>query len=68
MRTAASFASLSRTGDAMPLAGVSRYKTIAIHPNFADVGGAISLLKKEGFTNGQISLLGREQEHWQEKL
>jgi hypothetical protein len=26
------------------------------------------LLKKEGFTNDQISLLGREQEHWQENL
>jgi hypothetical protein len=25
-------------------------------------------LNKEGFTNDQISLLGREQEHWQENL
>jgi hypothetical protein len=44
------------------------YKTIAIYPNFADVGDAFLLLNKEGFTNDQISLLGREQEHWQEKL
>jgi hypothetical protein len=68
MKTATSAASISRTGKAMPPIGVYRYKTIAIYPNFADVGSAISLLKKEGFTNDQISLLGREQEHWQEKL
>ena len=42
-------------------------KIVAIYPNFADVGDAIFLLKNEGFTD-QISLLGREQEHWQEKL
>ena len=44
------------------------YKIVAIYPNFADVGDAIFLLKNEGFTDDQISLLGREQEHWQEKL
>jgi uncharacterized protein YjbJ (UPF0337 family) len=43
-------------------------KIVAIYPNFADVGDAIFLLKNEGFTDDQISLLGREQEHWQEKL
>ena len=43
-------------------------KIVAIYPDFADVGDAISLLKNEGFTDDQISLLGREQEHWQEKL
>ena len=43
-------------------------KVIAIYPNFADVGDAIFLLKNKGFTDNQISLLGREQEHWQEKL
>jgi uncharacterized protein YjbJ (UPF0337 family) len=43
-------------------------KIVAIYPNFADVGDAISLLKNEGFTDDQISLLGREQEHWQENL
>ena len=68
MKTATSVASLSRTGEAMPPMGVPRYKTIAIYPNFADVRSAISLLNKAGFTNDQISLLGREQEHWQEKL
>jgi hypothetical protein len=44
------------------------YKTIAIYPAFADVGNALALLKNEGFTEGQISLLGREQDHWQERL
>ena len=43
-------------------------KTIAIYPNFADVGDAFLLLNKEGFTNDQISLLGREQELWQQQL
>jgi len=43
-------------------------KIVAIYPNFADVGDAIFLLKNEGFTDDQVSLLGREQEHWQEKL
>ncbi len=44
------------------------YRIVGIYPNFADVGDAIFLLKNEGFTDDQISLLGREQEHWQEKL
>jgi uncharacterized protein YjbJ (UPF0337 family) len=44
------------------------YRVVAIYPNFADVGDALLLLKEEGFTDGQISMLGREQEHWQEKL
>jgi len=44
------------------------YRIVAIYPNFTDVGDAIFLLKNEGFTDHQISLLGREQEHWQEKL
>jgi uncharacterized protein YjbJ (UPF0337 family) len=44
------------------------YKIIAIYPNFADVADALELLKKEGFTEDRISLLGREQEHWQEEL
>jgi len=44
------------------------YQTIAIYPDFADVGDAFLLLNKEGITNDQISLLGREQEHWQETL
>jgi uncharacterized protein YjbJ (UPF0337 family) len=45
-----------------------RYKIVGIYPNFADVGDALGLLKKEGFTDDQISLLGQEQDHWQEKL
>ena len=68
MKTTISAESLSRTGAAMPLMGDSHYKTIAIYPNFADAGGAMVLLKRKGFTNDQISLLGREQEHWQEEL
>jgi uncharacterized protein YjbJ (UPF0337 family) len=50
--------------------GASRafLKIVAIYPSFAAVGEAISLLKNEGFTHDQISVLGREQEHWQEKL
>jgi len=60
--------SRSHTGEAMPLMGGFLYKTIAIYPNFADVGGAMTLLNKEGFTTDQISLLGREQEHWHEEL
>jgi uncharacterized protein YjbJ (UPF0337 family) len=44
------------------------YKVVGIYPNFADVADALQLLKSEGFTDDQISLLGREQEHWQEKF
>lgn len=43
-------------------------KIVAIYPNFADVGDAIFLLRNEGFTDDKVSVLGREQEHWQEKL
>jgi hypothetical protein len=52
----------------MPNNGNFEHKAIAIYPKFADVGDALLLLNKEGFTNGQISLLGREQAHWQEQL
>jgi hypothetical protein len=58
----------SATGDALPLSGGFLHKTIAIFPKFADVGDALYLLKNEGFTDDQISLLGREQEHWQEMI
>ena len=44
------------------------YKTIAIYPRFSDVGAATFLLKNNGFTSDQISLLGREQENWQKNL
>lgn len=68
MKTTTSAANLSSNGVAIPPMGDFRYKTIAIYPKFADVVGAMTLLKKEGFTPDQISLLGREQEHWQEEL
>jgi len=44
------------------------YKIIGIYPKFADVADALHLLKSEGFTDDRISLLGREQEHWQEQI
>ena len=68
MKTTTSAASSTNTGEAMPVMDGFVYKTIAIYPDFADVGGAILLLNSEGFTNEQISLLGQEQERWQEKL
>jgi hypothetical protein len=68
MKTPTSASSPTSTGEVMPVMGGFPYKTIAIYPNFADVGDAFLLLNKEGFTNDQISLLGQEQEHWQEKL
>ena len=57
-----------RTGAAMPHPGNFLYKTIAIYLNFAEVSAARALLKKNGFADNQISLLGREQEHWQNNL
>ena len=45
-----------------------RYRTIAIYSDPADVASAIALLNKEGFSPDQISLLGREQDGWKEKL
>lgn len=68
MKTDTSAASLPLTGKAMPPMGVPRYKTIAICQNITDVGSAVSLLKNAGFTDDQISILGREQEHWQDNL
>lgn len=44
------------------------FRTIAIYSDLAAVADAITLLNKEGFAGEQISLLGREQENWQEKL
>lgn len=44
------------------------YKVVGIYPNFGDVADALALLRKEGFADDRISLLGREQEHWQETL
>lgn len=58
MKTTTSTASHSRTGETTPLMGRVHYKTIAIYPNLVDVGGTLSLLNKECFTDDQISLLG----------
>ncbi len=44
------------------------FRTVAIYPDIAGVSTAIKLLHKEGFTPEQISLLGREQDNWREKL
>lgn len=44
------------------------YKVVGIYPNFTEVADALALLKREGFADDRISLLGREQEHWQENL
>lgn len=68
MKTTASVASRPILGKTMPLTGDFLYKTVKVYPNFSDVGDALALLNNAGFTNDQISLLGREQEHWQEKL
>jgi len=70
MENTTSAASHSRTSEAIPpiSLGSFLYKTIAIYPKFDDVGGAIALLRNAGFTSNQISLLGREQKHWEEQL
>jgi hypothetical protein len=44
------------------------YRTIATYSDLASVADAVTLLNKEGFTPDQISLLGREQDNWREKL
>jgi hypothetical protein len=63
--TPENYSSKSKT---TPIVGNFHYKTIVIYPKFADVGMSMALLKKEGFTDDQISLLGREQEHWRESI
>lgn len=70
MKNTTATASRSHAGEAMPPINMGSfpYRTIAIYPDFNDVGGALALLKNAGFTNNQISLLGREQEHWKERL
>lgn len=50
----------------MPRMGNFQYKTIAIYLKLTEVGVARALLKTNGFTDDQISLLGREQGNWQE--
>jgi len=44
------------------------YKTVAIFPVFAEAAKAITVLNTGGIGNNRISLLGREQEHWQENF
>ena len=68
MKTAHFDVNRSSVSNAAPLMAGFLYKTIAICPNFADVGTNLALLENEGFANDQISLLGREQEHWQENI
>jgi len=45
-----------------------RFRTIAVYSAPASVAYAITLLNQEGFSPEQISLLGREQDGWKEKL
>lgn len=68
MKSTTADSSADRAGETVPHKGGFPYNTIAIYPNFADVGDALWALKNAGFTDDQISVLGREQEHWQEKL
>lgn len=68
MKTTSSTVNLSPSSNATPLMGGFLYKTIAICPKFADVVSNLALLNEAGFTNDQISVLGREQEHWQENI
>ncbi len=68
MKTTSSTVDPSSANKATPLMGGFLFKTIAIYPNFADVRSNLALLNEAGFTNDQISVLGREQEHWQENL
>jgi hypothetical protein len=68
MKTNFPAAGASGSVAAMPLMDGFLFKTIAIYPHFADVGDALLQLNNAGFTMEQISLLGQEQEHWQENL
>jgi hypothetical protein len=68
MKTMSSIVDHSLANKPTPLMGGFLYKTIAIYPNFANVGSNLALLNNAGFTNDQISVLGREQEHWRETL
>jgi len=68
MKSTISITGRSRTGEATPCMERICYKTIAIYPNFSDIGNAFALLINAGFTSNKISLLGREQEHWKARL
>lgn len=68
MKTTLTTENYSPKSKTTPIVGNFHYKTIVIYPKFADVGLSMALLNKEGFTDDQISLLGREQEHWRESI
>ncbi len=68
MKTTLTTEDYSSKSKTTPIVGNFHYKTIVIYPKFADVGISMALLNKEGFTDDQISLLGREQEHWRESI
>ncbi len=68
METMSPTAPYSPTNAVTPHMGGFNYKTFVIYPKFVDVGIAVALLNKAGITNDQISLLGREQEHWREHV
>ncbi len=68
MTTTTSVTEQARTGVPVTATEDFPYKTIAIYPKFSDVGAALLLLRKHGFIDDQISLLGREQENWQKNL
>ncbi len=68
MKTTSSAASRTNPGQVLPAKAGFAYRTIAICPEFADVAGTFLVLNNEGFGNDQISLLGQEREHWQERL
>jgi hypothetical protein len=66
MKTTDTAASKSGTEAVIPVVEELPYKAIAIYPNFSDVGDALVMLNTASITSDQISLLGQEQEHWQE--
>ncbi|MES1982547.1 MAG: hypothetical protein V4443_08720 [Pseudomonadota bacterium] len=68
MITNPSVAGRSSTMGTTPLANAFPYETIAIYPNPAELAKALKLLNKEGYTKDQLSILGREQQDWNEKL
>lgn len=44
------------------------FRTVAFYSDLSAAADAITLLNEEGFEPDQVSLLGREQENWREKL
>jgi hypothetical protein len=68
MITTPSVAGNSSTIGTTPTAHNFQYETIAIYPNPAELAKALKLLNREGYNRDQISILGREQPNWDEKL